>query len=180
MPRAASARRYAQATFQIALERDDLDGWLDDLAALARAVENPEFSEFLDAPQVPVSQKTQVISSALGDSVGQLPANLLAILASRNIVHLVPAIVEQYQGLLDAHRGIERAEVVSAVPLDDEQRRKTAELLSAMVGKEVRLVPRIEPRILGGLVARVGDRLIDGSTRAKLRVMQRDVGARLS
>ena len=175
MPTAASARRYAQAVFQIALEKDELDGWLEDLTLLATATENAEFSEFLDAPQVPDSQTFEVITSTLGDRVGPLAINLLALLASRNIANTVPSIVEQYQRLLDAHRGIERAEVVSAVPLDDAQRRQIEELLGGLVGKEVRLTSRVELGIVGGLVARVGDRVIDGSTRTRLQAMRREL-----
>lgn len=162
------------------MERNELDGWLDDLSVMARAVEGQEFSQFLDAPQVPVGHKASLIRGALGATVGPLALNLLALLASRGIAHLVPSIVDQYQRLLDSHRGIERAEVVSAVPLDDAQHHKVEELLKGIVGKEVRLSSRVEPQVLGGFVARVGDRVIDGSTRTRLREMRRDLVERLS
>ena len=175
MPAAASARRYSQATFQIALEQGELERWLDDLSLLANAVENREFSGFLDAPQIPISQKVSVIKNTLAGSVDDLALNLISLLASRNIAHIMPGVVERYQELLDAHRGIEQAEVVSAVPLDDEQRRKLTELLQGVVGAEVRLARRVEPQILGGLVIRIGDRLIDGSTRTRLQALQREL-----
>jgi len=179
MPRAASSRRFAQAVFQLALENDEVDRWLDDLTLLADALENQEFLEFLDAPQLSVNQKTGVIKSALGDSVSQLAINLISLLASRNLALITPAIVEQYQKLLDEHRGIERAEVVSAIPLDDSQRQQVSDLLQRIVGKEVRLNTRVEPQILGGFIARVGDRVIDGSTRMKLNEMRRGIVQRL-
>ena len=175
MPKGASARRYAQAVFQIATEKDELEGWLGDLLVLARTLEDRDFAEFLDAPHVPLSQKIEVIRSALGDTVGPLALNLMSLLASRNIAQVMPGIVEQYQRLLDVHNGIERAEVVSAVPLDDAQRQQAAELLRDIVGKEIRLTSRVEPRILGGLVARVGDRVLDGSTATKLEAMRREL-----
>ena len=179
MPRAASSRRFAQAVFQLALENDEVDRWLDDLTLLADALENQEFLEFLDAPQLSSNQKTEVIKSALGDSVSQLAINLISLLASRNLALITPAIVEQYQKLLDEHRGIERAEVVSAIPLDDSQRQQVSDLLQRIVGKEVRLNTRVEPQILGGFIARVGDRVIDGSTRMKLNEMRRGIVQRL-
>ena len=175
MPRAASARRYAQAVFQIALENDELDRWRDDLSLLANAQANPEFAEFLDAPQVTVSQKSDLINSTLSDSVGPLVLNLTALLASRGTAYLLPNIAEQFNQMLDAHRGIERAEVISAVPLDDEQTQKVAQMLQDIVGKDVRLTTRVEPQILGGILARVGDKVIDGSTRAKLQEMRRQL-----
>ena len=175
MPRSASPRRYAQAVFQIATEKDELEGWLANLTVLAQTLEDRDFAEFLDAPQVPLSQKIEAIRSALGDTVGPLALNLISLLASRNIAQVLPGVVEQYQRLLDAHHGIERAEVVSAVPLDDARREQVAELLRGIVGKQIRLTSRVEPTILGGLVARVGDRVLDGSTVTKLEAMRREL-----
>ena len=175
MPRVASARRYAQAAFHIAVEQDEIESWLEDLTLLARALDNDEFAAFLDAPQVSISHKVEIIRDTLGDSVGPLALNLTSLLASRSVAHAMPRIVDEFQALVDAHRGIERAEVVSAVPLNDGQTRRIEELLQDITGKEVRLTSRVEPQVLGGLVARVGDRVIDGSTRTKLQVMRREL-----
>ena len=180
MPRAGSARRYAQAVFQIAVESDEFDVWLEDLSLLVRALESDELSRFLDAPEASAAQKTEVIRTTLSQSVGPLAVNLLALLSSRNLAHLVSDVADRYELLLDAHRGIERAEVVSAVPLDDEQRQRVEELLKVVVGKDVRMTEAVDPAVIGGLVARVGDRVIDGSTRTKLSAMRRDLVDRRS
>ena len=87
----------------------------------------------------------------------------------------IPSILEQFQRLLDAHRGIERVEVVSAVALDDDQRQKVTQFLRNLAEKEIRMVSRVEPNILGGLIARVGDRVIDGSARTKVDAMRREL-----
>lgn len=175
MPKGASARRYAQAAFEIALEKDEFDAWHDDLGYLANALESDEFSEFLDAPQVTVSQKIALIDETVGGSISPLARNLLALLASRNSANLMSSVAEAYQEMLDVHRGIERAEVVSAVPLSDEQQSKVESMLKEMVGKDISLTVRVEPEILGGFVARVGDKLIDGSTRTKLEGLRREL-----
>ncbi len=180
MPRSASARRYAQAVFQIANENDELESWLDDLAVLSAAVQDAQLSAFLDAPQLSPSQKIAVLQSTLSDTVGPLALNLVSLLASRNLAGLMHGIVEQYQSLLDEHDGIERAEVVSAVPLDDAQRARVEQLLKDVVGKEVRLTSRVDPRIIGGMVARVGDHVIDGSTATRLESMRRELSERRS
>ena len=180
MPRVASARRYAQAVFQIARENDELDTWLDDLALLARSLEDEGLARFLNAPQVPVPRKTEVIRSAVGDSVGPLAANLMALLAARNIVSLLPSVADQYQALLDAHQGIERAEVTSAVSLTDEEQHRIEGLLEDIAGKQIKLTSRVEPSVLGGLVARVGDRVIDGSIKTRLQAMRRELVERVS
>ncbi len=173
MPKAASARRYAQAVFQIGSEHDNLEQWYDDLSTMAAALEDGELAAFLDAPQVSVERKVELIGNALGDVVTPLAANLLSLLASRGIASILPDVVESYQSLLDEHRGVERAEVVSPVPLDDEQQQRVTDLLEGIVDKQVRLNTRVEPAILGGFVARVGDRVIDGSARTRLEQMRR-------
>ena len=179
MPTAASARRYAQAVFQIALDQDELDRWLEDMTLLSQALESRELAEFLDAPQVSVERKVGLIRETIGDTVAPLALNLLSLLASRSIAHLLTGVLDQYQRLLDAHRGIDQAEIVSAIPLDDQQRQRIIEVLKGITGNEVRLTSRVEPQILGGFVARVGDRVIDGSTRSKIGVMRRELVERL-
>ena len=175
MPTGPSPRRYAQAVFQIAMERGELDAWQEDLRSLAVTLEDRDFSGLLDAPQVPAASKVDAAREALSGSVGPLALNLLAILATRNLAHLGSGILDEYGRLLDAHRGIQRAEVVSAVPLDSEQHARISKLLETIVGKEVPVTSVVDPQVLGGLVARVGDRLIDGSARTKLREMHRSI-----
>ncbi len=175
MPQAASARRYAQAVFQIAVEQDALDAWSGDLRSLAEAIEVQELANVLDAPQVPLARKVEAIRGAVGGAVGPLAANLLCVLASRNLAHLVPAVLDEYSRMIDERRGVETAEVTSAVRLDDAQRENVTKILEGVAGKKVRLHTLVRPEILGGIVARVGDRVIDGSVRTKLRQMRRDL-----
>lgn len=175
MARGASARRYAQAVFAIALEQGDPDRWLDDLALLSDSMSNEEFAAFLDAPQLTLSQKTALVAETLGDSVSDLALNLISLLASRNSARLLPAITESYQQMLDDHNGVERAEIVSAVPLSDEQQERIEAVLTGIIGKDITATSRVEPQILGGFVARVGDKVIDGSTRTRLDELRREL-----
>ena len=161
--------------FELAAEASQLDEWLDDLTYLASALENNRFGELLDSPQASEEQKAGMIRAALDDRVSPLALNLVSILASRSVTHLLPEIVDRYERLLDAHRGMERAEVVSAVPLDDGQRAKIEEMLKDVVGKEIRMSERVDPAVVGGFVARVGDRVIDGSAAGRLRMLRREL-----
>ena len=175
MARGASARRYAQAVFAIALEQGEPGRWLDDLALLSDAMANDDFANFLDAPQPTLSQKINLIEETLGDSVSRLALNLVSLLASRNSARLAPSITESYQEMLDEYNGIERAEIVSAVTLSDEQQQRIETMLKDIVGKDITATSRVEPRILGGFVARVGDKVIDGSTRTRLDDLRRQL-----
>ena len=175
MPTGASGIRYAQAVFQLAVERDELDRWLEDLTVLADSVINEELSRTLAAPRVSFEQKQRLIRQGLGSSVGPLALNLMFLLTNRNLIHILPRIADRYQEMLDAHRGIERAEVVSAVPLNDVQREQVTDMLSQISGNDVRLTTRIDPEILGGMVIRVGDQVMDGSARSRLEGMRREL-----
>ena len=175
MPRYPSARRYAQAVFQIALEHDSLDVWVDDLQTLADLLDDKQVAAFLDAPQVPEARKLETIQELLGDSVGTLSGNLLRLLATKNMTLLIPAVLEQFTVMVDRHRGIEWADVTTVVPLDDAQQKEVAQLLSGIAGSEVSLRTYVEPELIGGIVARLNDRVIDGSVRSKLRNMHRQV-----
>lgn len=178
MPRAASARRYAQAVFELALEHRELEKWFDDLTLLSDSVSNQEFLDFLSQPRVTSEEKIRVVRDALGDSVGPLALNLMSLLATKNIAHILPGITDQYQELLDAQQGIERAEAVTAIPLDDDVQRRITEMLSAVSGREVRLTTRVDVEILGGMIVRIGDRVMDGSTRSRLQAMRRELAER--
>ena len=220
MPAGASARRYAQAAFEIAVERDDAEGWLADLELLAESTANEDFMRTLSAPRIPFARKQALIQEAFGFlpvqrrrmdafwtderrkesakpgfwtdelreeyrrigrgdySVGVLGINLMLLLASRNLVHLLPAIADRFQELLDAHNGVSRAEAVSAVPLDDRQRRSVERALADVYGGEIRLTSRVDPEILGGMVIRIGDKVLDGSARTRLQNMRRELAQR--
>ena len=178
MPAGTSARRYAQAVFEIALESDDLELWLDDLTQLADSITNEELRQTLSAPRISMSQKETLIRESLGSSVGPLALNLMALLASRGLVEMLPGIADRYQEMLDIHQGVERAEVVSAVSLTGEQQQHVTRMLNDLSGKDVRLTTRVDPEILGGLVIRVGDKVMDGSARARLQNMRRELAQR--
>lgn len=175
MPKGASARRYAQAVFNIASERSETDKWLADLGLLANAMQNADFAGFLDAPQLTAAQKRGLIQESLSDSVGPLALNLMSLLASRGSARLVPAIAENYQRLLDAANGIERAEIVSATPLSDDRRARIVAMLGQMVDGEVVATARVEPDIMGGFIARVGDKVLDGSVRTRFNQLRREL-----
>ena len=168
MAKRTSAKRYAQATFDIALQRDQLDQWASDLHLVVEALRNEEFSAFLEHAKIPLPRKVQTIGEAF-QGVDPMVQNLLSLLVSRGLVELVPEVEEGYQELLDQHRGREQVDVSSAVPLRDSEREQIVQFLTRLINKDVVLDSRVDPSILGGLVIKVGDRLIDGSTRTRLQ-----------
>ncbi|MBM3944090.1 MAG: ATP synthase F1 subunit delta [SAR202 cluster bacterium] len=168
MAKKPSARRYAEAAFELALEEKALDGWADDLATIARGLESEDLVNLLDAPNVPLAQKRKVLETVFAKSVKPLPLNLVSLLASRNSARLIAGVLDEYEKMLYAHKGIVLGELVSAVALDDQQTKGIAQRLKDIVGTEVKLSTRTDPAVLGGFVAKVGDKILDASTRTKL------------
>lgn len=172
---APRARRYAQAVFQIAAEQDSLAEWTADLAAIARAMAEADFAALLEAPQVPAAVKQDGIDTVLG-GVGETARNLVRLLVANGQARLASAIRDEYERLVDAHRGIARARIVTAVRLDEGQRREIVAGLGRLVEGEIEPEWSEDPAIIGGVVARVGDRLIDGSVRSKLEALRQTLG----
>ena len=106
--------------------------------------------------------------------------NLLGLLATRSVTTVVVSISDEYGTLLNSLRGVERAEVTTAIELDDEQKHTIASILESIVGKQIQVSTYVEPDIIGGLIARVNDQVIDGSIRARLRNMHQDIVGQIS
>ncbi len=172
MAKKSFARRYSQAVFDIAREKNELDKWQSDLKKIATLADDVEFIALLENPKVRFEDKAKILAKGLGD-VNPLALNLVYLLVTKGRFGMVADIADEYQRLLDSYRGIEQAEVTTAIELDDEERRKLEERLETVVGKKVVLKPRIDPSVLGGIVARVGGKLLDGSTRSKLVALKK-------
>ncbi len=179
MARKAYARRYAQAVFQMALEKKELERWQSDLQKMAGVVGDATFLAALESPKIKFDDKTRLLSERLGD-VNPLALNLVRLLITRASIGMIGGIADEYQRLLDSYGGIEPAEVITAVPLDDKDIQKLTENLSALVGKKVVLKSEVDPGVIGGIIARVGGKLLDGSTRSKLAALRKElVGAEM-
>ncbi len=177
MPRKAHAGRYARAVFEIALEKNELEKWQADLEKAAGVMADATFLAAMESPKIKLENKARLLSERLGD-IGPLARNFLLLLVSRNAIGLLGQIAAAYRRLVDAYHGVEEAEVVTAVPLEEEEKNKLAEKLSALVGSRVVVKPQIDPAVLGGVVARVGGKLLDGSTRSRLTALKKELRGR--
>jgi F-type H+-transporting ATPase subunit delta len=167
----ASARRHAQAAFQIALERGELETWREDLEMISEAMKDPVLLAFLETPRIHFSEKTRILSQRL-EGINPLAMNLTLLLVAKGRLGLVEDLVLEYKRLVDEYRGIAHAEVVTAVPLELEEKDELVRHLGDMVGKEIVLTARVDPSLIGGLMARVGDRLIEGSIQSRLLALK--------
>lgn len=174
MARRVYARRYARAVFEIALERKELDRWQTDLKEIAQLGQDAAFIALMENPKVGFEKKAKILAKLLGDT-NPLALNLVYLLVSRGRFAMIGDIAQEYQRLLDGYRGIEHAEVITAVPLDDKEKKKLEEHLGKVVGKKVTLTASVDPSLVGGMIARVGGKLLDGSTHSRLLALKKEL-----
>jgi F-type H+-transporting ATPase subunit delta len=174
MPKKANARRYAQAVFELALEANKLEQWQADLQIISDAIGDEAVLTFLASPKISVEKKTNLLSGNLRD-INPLALNLVMLLISRSGIGMIGEIAGEYQRLLDAYHGIQEAEVTTAVPLDDADKERLAERLGSLLGSKITIKSEVDPEILGGIVARINGKLLDGSTRSKLAALKREL-----
>jgi F-type H+-transporting ATPase subunit delta len=171
MARRTYARRYSQAVFSIARERNELDRWQSDLKKIASLGEDATFMALAENPKIRFEDKARLLAEGLGD-INPLALNLVYLLVAKGRLSMVGDVADEYQRLLDSYRGIEQAEVTTAIPLDDKDKQRLGERLGAVVGKKIVLKPKVDSSVVGGIVARIGGKLLDGSTHSKLLALK--------
>jgi F-type H+-transporting ATPase subunit delta len=165
------AKRYSQAIFQIALQKKEIERWQGDLKRIAAMAKNADLSGAINNPRFSFEQKSRLLKSQLKD-LNPLVLNLAYILINRGDFGLIEEIYYAYQRLVDDYNGIEKAEVSTSIPLEEKERESLVAYLRALTGKKVVLVERVDPSIIGGLTARVGGKIIDGSTISQLELLR--------
>ena len=163
------ARNYAEALLALARKADDLDGWGALIVGVADAIQSePKLRNFLAAPQVSPGEKKVVIEKAFGDELPRNMVRFLQKLVDNRRQMLIPQIAIEYGNLVDEVEGRLHAQVTVAREPAEQDQNLITQRLSKMFGKMV--VPHItvNPSILGGLIVRVGDTVIDGSVRRRL------------
>ena len=169
------ARRYAKALFSLADEQGQVEKWSSGLDGLGRALaSSPELRETLSSPMFDREQRRGVVGE-LAKSLGlpETVRNFLLLLADRNRVGYLSAIVVNFRDLADARLGRVRAKVTSAVPLAPDEAKRIAEKLARGAGAEVIVETLVDAALLGGVVAQVGSLVYDGSVRSQLEELRR-------
>jgi F-type H+-transporting ATPase subunit delta len=164
-------RGYAHALFSIAEAEDALETVEDELFRFARALESEsELRDSLTDPALPVDRKEAVIHDILGERASRHTISILDFLLEQGKARELAAIVDELVALAAERRKAAVAEVRTAVPLDDKTKERLAKALEHATGKKVELRVVIDQSVVGGVVARVGDQVIDGSIRKRLEL----------
>ncbi len=162
------ARPYARAAFEYAREHNALDAWSEQLATAAAVVGEERVSATLDNPSLTTAQQAATLCEVCGDALGEEVKNFVSIVASNKRLALLPVINTQFAEFKASLEQSVDVEVVSAFDLSDSARDKLAQALGAKLEREIRVSTRTDSELLGGVLIRAGDMVIDGSVRGRL------------
>jgi F-type H+-transporting ATPase subunit delta len=172
-----SATRYAKALLEVAIQESDPERIANDLSAVAAAMaESAELRRALTSPGVPQEVRGNIVA-AVAAKIGAPPplAKILTMLSTRGRLDLVPLMAEVYRERLLAHGNVVRATVTSAAPLSPDNVKGLEVSLGGLTGKKVQIETAVDPSLVGGVVARIGSTVYDGSIRTQLQKMKRQL-----
>lgn len=169
-----AARAYAQALFELG----DRDGKLDIFSAQLKDIADvfktqSELRQLLFHPQVKAEVKKDTLQKIFGHDIDKMVMNFLMLLVDRRRIAGIDKIWYRFRTLVNEARNLEEAEVTTAIPLGDAAQKALQEKLAGMTGKEIVLHTKIDGAIVGGVIVRMGDKLIDGSVIRQLSDLRR-------
>lgn len=165
------ARRYAAALADVAISRGEERKILSELEAWASMIDaNPQLEEIFSNPTIPYDQKKRVLQDLISRSrVTETTASFLQVLLKNQRLAQLKAVVERFAALLDERAGVVAAQVTTARPVPEEQKKALRDALSQLTGTTVRLDFTTDEKIIGGMVARIGSTIFDGSVESQLQ-----------
>lgn len=166
------ARRYGEALGQLAKEHNLLDPIEEELAIVREVLTSePRLRKILEDHKVTVEQKDRLIQELFGKRLSRYPLNFLRLVVKKRREAYLLDMIDAYVAYANQQRGIVEVEVTTAAPLTDSQAELLMKKLSEVTGRKVRLMTKLDEAILGGVIARVGDLVMDGSVRTRLELL---------
>jgi F-type H+-transporting ATPase subunit delta len=174
------AKRYAAALFEIAKRDEIVDAIGEDLALIERLLrESATLRTMFTQPLMTDDRKVQMVTQVFGDRITATSLNFLKLLIRKRRADIINETVEEFRTLLLNHLNIVDATAQTAVPMNADQLDRLTKSLATLTGKKVNLTAEVDPDLIGGVVVRIGDDIIDGSLRGRLhRLEQHLLGAR--
>jgi len=171
------ANRYAKALFAVAQEENAFDEYSKALNEIAAAfAEYPEVRDGLSNPVYPLEARAKVMDYLVEQlGAGGVVKNFLNLIVQKKRAEFLPEIAEAFQVLVDKHNNVCQGTVVSATELSEELKGKVQATLEKLTGKKVNLSAEVDPSIIGGIIARVGDLVLDGSIKSQLTGLKESI-----
>ena len=172
MTTSISAKRYAQAVLELALEQQRQKRCQQDLRNITSELENKKIIALLEDPSLSLSAKEGFLKERLG-GITPLSLNLMLLLIKKGRLRRMGDISRQYDLLLDIFQGIRRASITTAIPLEEEDEGKVVHRLEEMTGRKVSISSYLDTSIIGGIKIKIGDTLLDGSIQGRLASLRK-------
>lgn len=169
----SSSKRFAQAIYLIAKEKNNIDTWKKNLSLIDDTLSNSGLVHILNSPQKPIDTKCNLLNELFGKSLDKLCLNLLYVLSIRNSIDLINKIKSDFENLVDIGKGVQKALVTTATSLNNNQTEEIKNILESISGKTVSVKVNVNKNIIGGFKAIMGDTLIDASLENSLDQMRK-------
>jgi F-type H+-transporting ATPase subunit delta len=169
-------RGYAEALFHVVRAEGELDRVEDELFRFGKIVDsNYELKQALEDRSIDRAQRVRLLEELLSEKVSPHTLGLLTFIVSQGRARQLPQILEEVSALAAAARSSVVAEVRSAIPLHEDQREELARALAKATGKNIELKVMVDPSVIGGVVAKIGDTVIDGTVRRRMEQLKEQV-----
>ncbi|CCO08432.1 F0F1 ATP synthase subunit delta [Desulforamulus hydrothermalis] len=173
MLKGAVARRYAQALYEIARDKNALDTMEQELKGVAEAIEGTrELQKVLYHPQVLPGEKKKLLKALFEGKISAETMNFLGLVVDKRRENYISGIAAEFAALANEARGKVAAEVTSAIQLSDEQKQQLIQVASRLAGKQVEPTFAVDPSLIGGVVVKIGSKVIDGSIKTRLAALK--------
>ena len=174
------AKRYAKAIFTIGQEQENYEEYNEVLQGVATLfTETPEVADALTNPLYPMDVKEKVMTGLVASiGVDAVMGNFLNLLVQKKRAEILPEIANAYKTMVDEAKNISHGNVISAVELSDELKNNIQSVLEKLTGKKVELTTSVDPSIIGGMVDKVGDLVLDGSIKTQLAGLKDSIKGR--
>jgi F-type H+-transporting ATPase subunit delta len=169
------ARPYAEAIYGRAQETDKLDLWSEMLALLSAVAGDPEVASLIDNPLLPPQQVQEMMLEISGDNLDEEGQNLVKLLVENDRLALLPEIATLFDRLKRERQGVLQVQVTSAYVLNAAQSKVLADVLKERLGRDIEISAEKDPKLIGGIVVRAGDLVIDGSVRGQLHKLANEL-----
>lgn len=168
------AVKYAQAIYELALEKDLLSVVEEELRLVESTIASYEgLATLIYHPQVLPRVKKETLRNVFGQDVNDVVLNFLLLLVDKRREGILPAAIDEYVKMANQARNIVEAEIITALPLAESQHRALVDKLSLTTGKQIVLKPQIDKSIIGGIIVKIGDKLMDGSVIRQLATLKK-------
>jgi F-type H+-transporting ATPase subunit delta len=171
-----SARPYARAVFDLASRSSSVDSWSNALALMAAVATDANMQEMLDEHQLSKAQKGELMLKVVADKLDQQQQNLLRLMAENGRLRALPEVLNQFESFRAEAEGKVEAEVISAFDLTDEQVQAITSMLKSKLGRDVSITTSTDESLIGGVVIKAGDTIIDGSMKSQLESLALTLG----